>query len=428
MNSNNVFIDVFSTISMYIEENNYRFKFKKKDISLFLHIFKSVKDPRVKGRTTYKLENILTIVMYLVLIGRFKSFNYASMYIEENVHEFKKLGLIEHKNIPSHDLFRYVFMILDANSLRDSIISKFKYLAFKMLETTGVDIDKKLNLVVGDGKEFKSSGRNKDCLNPLGNKNVFNVYDASIGIVKSSTVIDDKTNEIPEAQNIFNKYNLNKCIVTMDALHCQSKTSQIIIKRGGNYVLTVKSNQKLLYKEIITRMEKSKDSLIRKSDNKIDYSVLILPNNYSTFEFEKIRAFIQIKSHKRGKRSEEISRYFISSSDDINVIIATIDNRWELENNPHRIKDELFNEDNYRFTDKNAIKVMAVFNNIAFSFFRLASAFMNTTSQRAKIRFERDPIGIATSLIPLMTNKNFEEELRSHLKGRQTKNLSMKSV
>ena len=65
---------------------------------------------------------------------------------------------------------------------------------------------------------------------------------------------------------------------------------------------------------------------------------------------------------------------------------------------------------------------MAVFNNIAFSFFRLASAFMNTTSQRAKIRFERDPIGIATSLIPLMTNKNFEEQLRSHLKGRQTKN------
>ena len=55
------------------------------------------------------------------------------------------------------------------------------------------------------------------------------------------------------------------------------------------------------------------------------------------------------------------------------------------------------------------------------NYIRLASAFMNTTSQRAIIRFERDPVGIATTLIPLMYKKNFEEKLESHLKGRKSK-------
>ena len=406
---------------MYIEENNYKFKFKKKDISLFIHIFKHVKDPRVKGKITYKLENILTLTMYLVLIGRFKSFSYASMYVEENIHEFKRLGLIEHNQVPSHDAFRYIFMILDGNSLRDSIISKFRDLATNMLKKAGVDVDELLRLMIGDGKEFNASGRNKNSSSPMANKNVFNVYDASMSLVESSTVVDEKTNEIPEAQIIFNKFNLKNCVVTMDALHCQIKTTEVITKRGGDYVLTVKTNQQLLYEEIITRMGKNKDKLIKKTYNNIDYSILVLPKNYLGFDFKNMRSFIHIKSHKRGKRSEETSRYFISSSEDENVLIATIDNRWELENKPHKIKDEMFSEDNYRFTNKNAIKVMAIFNNIAFSFFRLASAFMNTTSQRAKIRFERDPVGIATSLIPLMYKKNFEEELESHLKGRKTK-------
>ena len=419
MNKNDVFIDVFDTISMYMEANNYEFKFSKKNISMFIHIFKKVKDPRVKGRTTYKLENILTIIMYLVLIGRFRSFNYAAAYIDENKEEFKKLGLIEGNNVPSHDLFRYIFMILDANNLSDSIINKFKFITKQMLIKAGVDYDSKLKLYLGDGKEFNASGRSKESKNPLPNRNVFNIYDASLGIVRSSTVVDAKTNEIPEAQRMFNKFNLKNCVVTMDALHCQKDTTEVIIHSKGDYVLTVKDNQKLLVEEIDKRLERDKDKVINVSFNNIDYSILPLPTTYSGAEFEKLRAFIRITSHKRGKRSKDNILRFISSIDDVNINIATIDNRWQLENNPHRTKDEMFYEDQYRFTNKNAVKVMATFNNIAYSFFRLASAFMNTTSQRAKIRFEKDPVGIATSLIPMMETKNFEKELESHLKGRK---------
>lgn len=421
MNKNNVFIDVFDTISIFMSSNDYEFEFSKKDISMFIHVFKKVKDPRIKGRVTYKLENILSIVMYLILIGRFKSFSYASIYVDEHKEEFKKLGLIEGNNVPSHDTFRHIFMILDANELRDSIIKKFKELTKKILINAGIDYDNQLKLYLGDGKEFKSSGRNKDCKNPLPNLNVFNIYNASLGSVDSSTVINEKTNEIPEAQRLFNKFNLKNCVVSMDALHCQVDTSKVIIKRGGDYLLTVKENQKSLFEEINKRFEKDKDKVINDTYNNIDYSILFLPASYIGSDFEKVKAFIRIVSHKRGNRSNDNVRYFISSLNDAKTIIATIDNRWQLENNPHRIKDELFNEDNYRFRNKNAVKVMATFNNIAFSFYRLAAAFMNTTPQRAKIRFEKDPVGIATTLIPMMEAKNFEEELKSHLKGRKKK-------
>lgn len=417
MNGGQVFVDALSAISSYMDESGTEFAFGEKDVGLFVHIFSKVDDPRVKGRVKYKLENLLTISMCLVLIGEFRSFSYAAAYVEENAADFEALGLIEGGAVPSHDAFRYLFMALDADSLRDSIIGKFGRLAERMLKKAGVDASKMKRLIIGDGKEFNGSGRGKGGESPTQNKNVFNVYDAGTGIVKSSTVIDGKSNEIPEAQRVLSKLNLKKCVVTMDALHCQTATCEAIRKRGGDYVLTVKGNQKGLLEEIDAKMARMAGEVRKGSLNGIDYEILTLPKTYDDCGFSGMRSFARVVSHKRGKRGEPCERSFISSLTDEAEIMATIDNRWGLENGPHRAKDELFFEDDYRFTDANAIKVMATMNNIAFSFFRIASAFMNTTVQRAKIRFRRDPIGIATSLIPMMTAKNFEAELKSHLKG-----------
>ena len=60
---------------------------------------------------------------------------------------------------------------------------------------------------------------------------------------------------------------------------------------------------------------------------------------------------------KNQQTSSQQMRYFITSIKDEQLIVEAIDNRWKIENELHKIKDEIFTEDEYNFTDKNAIKV-----------------------------------------------------------------------
>jgi predicted transposase YbfD/YdcC len=44
--------------------------------------------------------------------------------------------------------------------------------------------------------------------------------------------------------------NLTGCIVTIDAIGCQREIAQQIVNQGGDYLLSVKENQKQLYDDI----------------------------------------------------------------------------------------------------------------------------------------------------------------------------------
>ncbi len=53
-----------------------------------------------------------------------------------------------------------------------------------------------------------------------------------------------KSNEIPLVQEMMEEFPLQNMIVTLDALHCQSKTLKAIKDSGNDYVVQVKDNQK----------------------------------------------------------------------------------------------------------------------------------------------------------------------------------------
>lgn len=52
-----------------------------------------------------------------------------------------------------------------------------------------------------------------------------------------------KNNEIPAAQELLKKTNIKVCLIVADALNCQQKTAEIIVKGTGDYSLDAKSNQ-----------------------------------------------------------------------------------------------------------------------------------------------------------------------------------------
>jgi hypothetical protein len=59
-----------------------------------------------------------------------------------------------------------------------------------------------------------------------------------------SAMVDEKTNEIPVARELFSRLDLDGRIVSLDALHTQHETARaLVLEHGADYLFTVKDNQ-----------------------------------------------------------------------------------------------------------------------------------------------------------------------------------------
>lgn len=410
-----------SSIAVMIQETDVPFDYLKSDITYLIHLLDNIDDYRNKSLTTYSLTNLLLMSLILIMKGNFKSFYYAANYLKVYKDDFVKMGLIIDDKVPSHDTLRRMFMLLDPQNIKIQLIDNLDKFLTKILNN--YNNPNKKELMSFDGKEFKGSGRSINSSSYQRNKNVLNVYNTSKELCIYSNPLDDKESEIKEAQTILNKYNLKNVIVTADALHCQKKTCSIIKEKKGDYVFTVKENQSGLLEEIQTKFNKT-NNVNNISFNDCEYSILILPLSYVGLDFKGQKTYIKMISNKRKKQAinKQTERYFISSLKDPRLIVEAIDNRWKIENDLHKTKDELFSEDDYVFTNKSAIKVMACLNNIAYSFFRITAAFLQEeTPTMARIKFQKEPMEIFAKISPLLKSKDFNKMINANLKGKKSK-------
>lgn len=62
--------------------------------------------------------------------------------------------------------------------------------------------------------------------------------------------VDEKSNEITAIPALLEMLEIAGCIVTIDAMGCQTEIAQKIVDQQGDYVLAVKANQGHLYEDI----------------------------------------------------------------------------------------------------------------------------------------------------------------------------------
>lgn len=98
-----------------------------------------------------------------------------------------------------------------------------------------------------DGKTVRSTAKMKNCKNPL---HIVSAQIAEYGITFGQKAVDGKSNEIPAVRDLIELLNVKGCIIVADALNCQKETAKVIIENGGDYLLSVKENQKTLNAEI----------------------------------------------------------------------------------------------------------------------------------------------------------------------------------
>lgn len=147
---------------------------------------------------TYKLSNLLLMTFLVILSDGINSFYGIADQIDICREKYIRYSLIENNKIPSHDTFRRVFELLDAQELYSQAIQYF-YAFLLELESTirGNDTYKHL---AADGKEVRGgSGRSENSRHPKGNVQILNIYNDGLQTRIHSKTIPEKTNEIPTA-------------------------------------------------------------------------------------------------------------------------------------------------------------------------------------------------------------------------------------
>ena len=377
----------------------------------FIHLFSDVKDFRVPGKTKYKLGNLLMLILLVKYTTRSTSFFEIALHIKAREKYFSELGVIEDHQCPSHDTLRRVMMCLDGNALQEQTIKRL-YDFLRDLEKENKESARHRQIAM-DGKEMCGSGRSEKTEHPLPNKQLFNVYDCSLATCIHCENIDSKTNEIPVAQMLLEAMDLGKTVLTADALHCQRGTTEIIRRKKGHYVLAAKDNQKLLKQEILERMEKYEKKVHIIEREKRTFAILSLPRGYAVDGFTGMKAFVKMTSRIR-KETSEIC--FISSTDDEDLICEAIESRWGIENDLHKEKDVYFDEDAIRYTNKNAVRNMAILNNLALQIIRIDQMISSCELRESKVKMLYYPVETITGILAVMNSEEIITRIKKSIR------------
>ena len=254
-------------------------------IQKIIHVLSNVKDFRVKGRCIYKLENLIIMMFLAILSGHGSNCVDIAEYASLRVDWYEKLGIINDGNIPSHDCFRRLLMNLDTESFK-TIIYDYIESFFTKLESIN-DNQKTYKQISVDGKQLRGTGRADNTKNPKANLATLNIYDNTRCHCSVARVIMKKESEIIVAREELKLLDLKNTIVSFDALHCQKDTAELIAKKKGYYLLIAKDNQKLLSKDITSKIENKKKDVKVISDDKRTYYFYKLPSNFIGLEWYK---------------------------------------------------------------------------------------------------------------------------------------------
>lgn len=206
-------------------------------------------------------------------------------------------------------------------------------------------------------------------------------YDHETGTVIGQLAVAAKTNEIPAVRLVLKGFDLTDVVVTVDAMHTQTDTAELITSAGGHNVFTVKANtptllaacKKLPWKHVPARtwVQVDRGRRVRRT-----IKVLAAPD---WVQFHKAAQIDQLRRTRteRGKTTVEVV-CLITSADhqvaDPATLASWVQQHWGIENRIHWVRDTTFGEDASRIRTGNAPQVMATFRNTAVSLLRLTGA------------------------------------------------------
>jgi len=198
--------------------------------------FQTLEDPRIERTKKHRLLDILVIAVCTLLTGG-EGFQDMELFGKSKYAWLRTFLALPH-GIPSHDTFGRVFARLDPQRFRQCFLSWPQAVAQL---TQGA-------LVSLEGKTVKASFDRATASSPL---HMLSAWCSDHGgLVVGQLKTDSKSNEITAIPDLLHLLAIKGCIVTIDAMGCQTAIAAQIRDQGGDYLLALKGNHKKAYAAI----------------------------------------------------------------------------------------------------------------------------------------------------------------------------------
>jgi len=356
------------------------------DVADLLTLLGSVPDPRARRGVRHPLAQLLAIGLSAVIAGArsFAAIGEWAAGPDEAVVAGGGTG-----RAPDESTFRRVFARVDADALA-AVIGAWVW------TRTGVVAGRRVIAI--DGKTVRGARRRDG-----GTPHLVAALDHASGTVLGQLAVAAKSNEIPAVRTLLGCFDLTRVVVTVDAMHTQHDTAQLITAAGGDYVFTVKKNQPTLYAACknLPWAEVSAHTAVTSGHGRRARRTIKVVTAPAWICFTGARQIAQIRRTvtRAGRKSVEVV-YVITSADHVaappTTLAAWVQGHWGIENRLHWVRDVTFDEDRSQARTGNSPHVMATLRNTAISLLRLAG----WTNIAAALRHHaRHPAGTALQVL-----------------------------
>lgn len=339
--------------------------------------FETLEDPRIERAKQHLLLDIITIALCAVICG-------ADTWVEiEEFGNAKQTWLATFlalpNGIPSHDTFGRVFAALDAAQFATCFRGWVAALAART-GTTG-------QVIAIDGKTVRRShdrGAGKAALHMV------SAWACAHHLVLAQVPVTEKSNEITALPVILRLLALKGCIVTIDAMGCQTEVAQTIRAGEGDYVLALKKNQGRLHTDVealFTEALAAPDGglaaetyrAVEGDHGRIEIRQAWVIDDAATLRYldpdgrwPDLQSVGMVQAERRvgGEVSHE-ARYYISSlAASARTLHDAVRSHWGIENKVHWVLDIAFREDESRARAGASAHNLAVLRHIALNLLR----------------------------------------------------------
>ena len=333
----------------------------------FIGHFSIIPDPRIERCKKHKLIDILFLCMAAVVCGaegweEIEDFGQAR---EDWLRQYLPFA----NGIPGHDTIARVMSRLDPKALQASFVG--------WMQDVVTMTDR--SIIAIDGKTLRRSFKTGDRRSAI---HMVNAWASANNMVLGQLKVDGKTNEITAIPELLSILAVKGCIITIDAMGCQTKIAEQIVSQKADYVMGLKDNQPDLRRAILElfhlppeelELEEASYQETTKDHGRIETRVCRqigidkqwLPESE---RWAAMKSVIEIKATREviGGATTEETRYYISSLQ-VNAKEAfnAVKTHWTVENSLHWSLDMSFREDECRIRRENGAEFFAVMRRLS---------------------------------------------------------------